>query len=64
MAHFELCGTSALRPHGISIVTACHRQRLGANTGTANVGRVEIGDTAAMTWSGNFDDVVVDQTPG
>ncbi len=61
----ELCGTVGsagswdLYRDGVAIVSGWV-----ANTGTAAVGRVEIGDTAASTWSGNFDDVVVDQTPG
>ncbi|MEO8425152.1 MAG: PKD domain containing protein [Actinomycetota bacterium] len=35
-----------------------------ANTGTTPVGRIEIGDPDIKTWSGNFDDVVLDSTPG
>jgi hypothetical protein len=35
-----------------------------ADTGTTPVGRIEVGDTTAKTWSGNFDDVVLDSTPG
>jgi hypothetical protein len=35
-----------------------------ANTGTTAIGRVNIGDTAAKTWTANFDLVVVDQEPG
>ena len=35
-----------------------------ANTGTVPVGRFEVGDTAAKTWTINFDDVVVDQVAG
>ena len=35
-----------------------------ANTGTAPVGRVEIGNAQAVTATVNFDDVVVDQAPG
>jgi hypothetical protein len=35
-----------------------------ANTGTTGVGRIEVGDPDPKTWSGNFDDVVVDVTPG
>ena len=31
-----------------------------ANTGTTPVGRIQIGDTAAKTWTANFDDVIVD----
>jgi hypothetical protein len=34
-----------------------------ANTGTTPVGRINIGDTAAKTWTANFDNVVVDQEP-
>ena len=35
-----------------------------ANTGTTPVGRIQIGDTAAKTWTANWDDVVVDQAVG
>jgi hypothetical protein len=30
-----------------------------ANTGTTPIGRIQIGDTALKTWTGNFDDIVV-----
>lgn len=61
----ELCGavgassTWDLYRDGVVIVNDW-----AANTGTTGVGRVEIGDTTAKTWTVNFDDVVVDQTPG
>ena len=35
-----------------------------ANTGTSPVGRIQIGDSAAKTFTANFDDVVVDGFPG
>ena len=35
-----------------------------ANTGTTPVGRIQIGDTGAKTWTANFDDVVVDTAAG
>jgi hypothetical protein len=35
-----------------------------ANTGTTPVGRIQIGDSAAKTFTVNFDDVVVDGYPG
>ena len=35
-----------------------------ANTGTTPVGRIQIGDTAAKTFTINFDHVVLDQAPG
>jgi hypothetical protein len=35
-----------------------------ANTGTTDIGRIQLGDTAAKTWTINFDDVTLDQTPG
>ena len=44
---------------GVKIVNAW-----AANTGTTPVGRVEIGNAQAVTATINFDDVVVDQTPG
>ena len=61
----ELCGTVGtsgtwdLYRDGAKIVDAW-----ATDTGTAPVGRVEIGDTAAGTFTVNFDDVVVDQAPG
>ena len=61
----ELCGavgatsTWDLYRDGLAIVSDW-----ASNTGTTDVGRVEIGDTTAKTWTVNFDDVVVDQTPG
>ena len=61
----ELCGavgatsTWDLYRDGLVIVSDW-----ASNTGTTDVGRVEIGDTTAKTWTVNFDDVVVDQTPG
>jgi hypothetical protein len=61
----ELCGTVGasgtwdLYRDGVKIVNAWT-----ANTGTTPVGRVDIGNTQAFTATVNFDDVVVDQTPG
>jgi hypothetical protein len=61
----ELCGTVGtsstwdLYRDGVKIVNAWT-----ANTGTTPVGRVEIGSALAVTANVNFDDVVVDQTPG
>ena len=60
----EVCGTVGvssswdLSRDGSTIAT------LVANTGTTDVGRVNIGNTQAVTATVNFDDVVVDQTPG
>lgn len=61
----ELCGTVGssgtwdLYLNGSQIVSAWT-----ADTGTTPVGRVQIGDDSAKTWTINFDDVVVDQIPG
>jgi len=61
----ELCGTVGasgswdLYLNGSAIIEGWL-----ADTGTTGVGRVEIGDTAAKTWTINFDDVVVDSSPG
>lgn len=58
--NIKLCGTVGssgtwtLYRDGVAIVNAWT-----ANTGTTPIGRVQIGDTAAKTWSANFDDVVV-----
>ena len=60
----ELCGTVGsagaldLYRDGTRIAT------FAANTGTVPVGRFEVGDTAAKTWTINFDTVVVDQVAG
>ena len=35
-----------------------------ANTGTTPVGRIQIGDTAAKTFTINFDHVILDEAPG
>jgi hypothetical protein len=35
-----------------------------ANTGTTPVGRIEIGDTLARTFTMNVDDVVIDEITG
>ncbi len=59
----ELCGTVGtsgswdLYRDGVKIVSGWV-----ANTGTTPVGRVEIGDNAAKTFTMNFDDVVVSDT--
>ena len=61
----ELCGTVGtsgtwdLYRDGVKIVNAWT-----ANTGTTPIGRVEIGNAQAFTATINFDDIVVDQTPG
>ncbi len=62
----ELCGTGvttsgtwSLYLNGTRIVNAW-----AANTGTTPVGRIQIGDTAAKTWTANFDDVIVDTAVG
>jgi chitodextrinase len=63
--NLELCGTVGsagawdLYRDGAKIVNGW-----AADTGTAPIGRVQIGDTAAKTWTVNFDDVRLDQTPG
>ena len=35
-----------------------------ANSGTANIGRIELGNPNPGTWTANVDDVRVDQAPG
>ena len=35
-----------------------------ANTGNDPIGRIQVGDTAAKTWTANYDDVRLDTTPG
>jgi beta-propeller uncharacterized protein DUF5122 len=62
----ELCGSSVttsgtwdLYLNGLKIVNAWP-----ANTGVDPVGRIQIGDTAAKTWTANWDDVIVDTAAG
>jgi chitodextrinase len=61
----ELCGTVGtnttwdLYRDGAKIVNAW-----AANTGTDPIGRIQIGDTVAKTWTINFDHVRVDLAPG
>jgi hypothetical protein len=61
----ELCGTVGtsstwdLLRDGVVVI-----DDWTTNTGTTPVGRVEIGDTSARTWTINFDDVVVDAAAG
>jgi hypothetical protein len=61
----ELCGTVGITGawtlylNGTPIVNGWV-----ANTGTTGVGRIEMGDPDPKTWSGNFDDVVLDNSPG
>ena len=63
--NLELCGTVGaattwdLYRDGVVVVNDWQ-----ANTGTTAIGRVQIGDTAAKTFTANFDHVVVDQAPG
>jgi hypothetical protein len=61
----ELCGvvgsagTWDLYLNGAAIVSGWV-----ANTGSTPVGRVQIGDTSAKTWTANWDDVIVDGAAG
>ncbi len=63
--HLELCGTVGtagawdLYRDGVKIVNGWV-----ANTGTTPIGRIQIGDTAAKTFTINWDDVVLDLTAG
>jgi hypothetical protein len=52
-------GTWDLYRDGVRVVNAWT-----ADTGTAPIGRLQLGDTGAKTWTINFDDVRLDQTPG
>ena len=60
----EMCGTVGtastwnLYRDGVQIMNAWV-----ANTGTVPVGRIELGNTNAGTWTANFDDIQVDQSP-
>ncbi len=60
----ELCGTVGTTPPGPCTGTERRRGALDASTGTTPIGRIQIGDNAAKTWTVNFDDVVLDQAPG
>jgi hypothetical protein len=61
----ELCGTVGaagawdLYRDGVKIVNGWV-----ADTGSDPIGRVQVGDTAAKTWTANFDDIRLDTTPG
>jgi alpha-tubulin suppressor-like RCC1 family protein len=61
----ELCGAVGaagawnLYRDGVRIVTGWT-----ANTGTTPIGAIEIGSAVAGTFTANWDDIVVDQTPG
>jgi hypothetical protein len=63
--NLELCGsvgpagTWDLYRDGVRVVNAWT-----ADTGTTPIGRLQLGDTGAKTWTINFDDVRLDQTPG
>jgi hypothetical protein len=56
----QLCGTVGssgawtLSRDGVTVVNAWT-----ANTGSSPIGRIQIGDTAAKTWTANFDDVAL-----
>jgi hypothetical protein len=52
-------GSLNLYRDGTRIVNA-----FAANTGSTQIGRIVVGDTAAKTFTVNIDDVVVDQAPG
>ena len=60
----ELCGS--VSPGSWSLYLNGNRIVAGwaANTGTTPIGMVQIGDAGASTWTMNFDDVVVDRSPG
>ena len=61
----ELCGTVGsasawdLYRDGVKVLAGWV-----ANTGTTPIGRIQIGDTAAKTFTVNWDDVVLDTAPG
>ena len=61
----ELCGTVGtsstwdLLRDGVVVI-----DDWATDTGTLPVGRIEIGDTSARTWTINYDDVVVDTHAG
>ena len=63
--NIELCGTVGttstwnLYRDGVRIVTDW-----ATNSGTSPVARIQIGDTAAKTFTANFDHVVLDLVPG
>jgi hypothetical protein len=60
----ELCGTVGTAGSWTLYLDGTQRGTpWQSNTGTTPVGRVQIGDTAAKTWTINIDDVRVDQSP-
>jgi hypothetical protein len=61
----ELCGSiAATSTWDLYLDGARLLDSWRANSGTAGVGRVYLGDTSAKTWAARFDNVVVDQRPG
>ncbi|MEU0092067.1 hypothetical protein [Kribbella sp. NPDC006257] len=61
----ELCGTVGTATTWTLYLNGTQRGTpWTANTGTTPISRIQLGDTAAKTWTINFDDVVIDQTPG
>ncbi|TDU82261.1 alpha-tubulin suppressor-like RCC1 family protein [Kribbella voronezhensis] len=63
--NLELCGTvGTATTWSLYLNGTLRGTPWQANTGTTPIGRIQLGDTAAKTWTINFDDVVLDQTPG
>ena len=60
----ELCGTVGSAGTVDLYRDGTRIETFTANIGTVPVGRFEVGDTAAKTWTINFDHVVVDQVAG
>jgi chitodextrinase len=63
--NLELCGTVGsagswdLYRDGVKILNGWT-----ANTGTDPIGRIQLGDTGTKTWTINYDDIRLDQSPG
>jgi hypothetical protein len=63
--NLELCGTVGTATTWTLYLNGTQRGTpWSANTGTTPISRIQLGDTAAKTWTINYDDVVMDQTPG
>jgi len=60
----ELCGTVGTTGTWTLYLDGVQRGTpWQANTGTTPIGRIQIGDTAAKTWTINFDTIRTDQSP-
>ena len=60
----ELCGTVGTAGTWNLFRDGAPIASVVADTGTLPIGRIEVGNPVAGTWTANFDDVLIDQTAG